>query len=309
MRVGISPSSFGASDRGAFDQLALHGVDYELNPHGRRLTEAEARDFLADKDGLLAGVEPLTRAVLAAASPRLKAIARVGVGTSNVDLEAAAELGIKVSNTPDAPTEAVAEMTLAALLALFRQLVPMDRDVRAGTWKKRLGRSLAGATVLVVGYGRIGRRSAELFAMLRARVLVCDPAIRAADLRPGEELVELRQGLARAAAVVLHADASRPIIDAAALEAVPDGCVLLNAGRGELVDEAAVHAALVRGKLGAAWFDVFRDEPYAGPLTALEGTVLTPHCATYTVECRSAMELAATRNLLRDLGLAPSAAR
>jgi len=125
MVVAISPSSFSALDSTPLNLLESAGVEIIPNPLGRRLTEEEIISHLEGVDGLIAGLEPLNRRVLSSAL-QLKSIARVGIGMDNVDLEAAKELGIKVSNTPDGPTRAVAEMTLAAMLSLCRQILPSN---------------------------------------------------------------------------------------------------------------------------------------------------------------------------------------
>ena len=149
--VAIGPSSFAESDPAPRRLLDAAGVHVRENPFGRRLTEEEIITQLDGVDGLLAGLEPLNRRVIASASPRLKAIARVGIGTANVDFEAAAEFGVKVSNTPDPPAQAVAEMTLCAMLALARQILPMNAALHAGKWEKAIGIGLSGATLLLGG--------------------------------------------------------------------------------------------------------------------------------------------------------------
>ena len=151
MRVIIAPSTFAAEDRGPLRILEEAGLEVLPNPVGRRWTEEETIRFLKGIDGLIAVLEPLSRKVLASTGRKLKALARVGIGLANVDQEAAKELGIKVSSTPDAPAEAVAEMTLAAMLSLLRDLKPMDVALHSGGWDKRIGRSACETKVLVVG--------------------------------------------------------------------------------------------------------------------------------------------------------------
>ncbi|MEN9678760.1 MAG: hypothetical protein RIS76_4656, partial [Verrucomicrobiota bacterium] len=150
LRVGIGPSTFAQEDQTPLRILQQAGVTVVPNPTGKRLTESEIIHFLQTErlDGLLAGLEPLNRRVLESARATLKAVARVGIGITNVDTAACRDLGIRFSYTPEGPTEAVAEMTLAALLCLARDLVPMDRALHAGRWPKMIGRSLRELTVL-----------------------------------------------------------------------------------------------------------------------------------------------------------------
>ncbi len=303
MKIGIGPSTFAQEDKTPLELLQRAGITVVPNPTGKRLTEAEIIAYLTGEklDGLLAGLEPLNRRVLEAAHPTLKAVARVGIGITNVDVAACRELGIAFSYTPDGPTEAVAEMTLAALLSLARELEPMNRALHAGQWPKQISRSLRELTVLVVGYGRIGRAVAAQLAALGCSLRVCDPFLPA-DAPCEFPRVELLAGLAEADVVSLHASGDRALLGANEFAAAKPGLIVLNSARGELVDEAALVAALEAGQVGKAWFDAFWKEPYTGPLLRFPQVLLTPHTCTYTRRCRLQMESEAVRNLLRDLG-------
>jgi D-3-phosphoglycerate dehydrogenase len=303
LRIAIGPSSFAEEDQTPLRLLQAAGVEIVPNPFRRRLSETEILTHLVDIDGLIAGLEPLNRRVLSAASPRLKAIARVGIGMSNVDQDAARDLGIKVSNTPDGPTEAVAELTLASLLCLARNIEASNRRLHAGEWPKTIGLSIAELTALVVGYGRIGRRVASLLAQMGASILICDPYLPAEASTAPFPRVSLDEGLAMADVVTLHASGDKPILGETEFSKVRKGLILLNSARGELVDEAALVRALESGQVGKAWFDAFWREPYTGPLAAFPQVLMTPHSATYTRRCRLSMESEAVRNLLRDLNL------
>jgi D-3-phosphoglycerate dehydrogenase len=283
--------------------LEAAGIEVKGNPFGRRLTEEEIIEHLKDVDGLIAGLEPLNRNVLSSAAPRLKALARVGIGVVNVDFDAAKEFGVKVSNTPEGPVAAVAEMTLTALLAIGRKLFSMNAALHAGEWTKSIGFGLVGTKVLIVGYGRIGRRVGELLRAFGAVVLVHDPYINDDSLLHGERLVSLNEGLAEAAVVSLHASGEDCLLNSDSFENMQDGVVLLNAARGGLVNEDALIAALESGKVSGTWFDAFWQEPYSGRLQEFEQALLTPHVGTYTEQCRRGMETTAVQNLLRDLGL------
>lgn len=300
--IAIGPSSFAAQDDTPLKILEEAGIEIIPNPYGRRLTEEEILTHLEGVDGLIAGLEPLNRRVLSSA-PCLRAIARVGIGMSNVEMEAARELGIKVSNTPDGPTEAVAEMTLAAILALIRGILPANTALHAGRWTKRIGRGLRGTEVLLVGYGRIGRRVSQLLRAFGSEIMVCDPFVDQSSVEDGIKLVSLEEGLRVAQVISLHASGSKSIIGKEQFEQMQDGVILLNSSRGELVDEEALIQALESGKVGSAWLDVFCEEPYNGPLTHYDQVLLTPHTSTYTRQCRLSMEMSAVKNLLRDLGL------
>ena len=300
LRIGITTSSFASSNRAPRAVLERAGVEIVDNPFGRRLTEQEAFEFLADKDGLIAGLEPLNKRVIENAK-RLKAIARVGIGIDNVDVEAAEEFHVKVSNTPDGPTMAVAEMTIAAALALSRQLFEINRKMHQGQWPKTISKGLAGQKILFVGYGRTGRKTADLMRPFGVKILVADPYLASSDLALGEQYVTLEEGIAIADIISLHASGNKTIIGKNEFELMKNGVILLNSARGELVSEEALIAAFDSGKLGGAWFDAFWEEPYKGRLLNYDNMLLTPHVCTYTEQCRLSMEMDAVNNLLRDL--------
>lgn len=303
MKVIIAPSTFAAEDDQPLRVLKDSGLEVLPNPVGRRWTEEEAIRFLEGIDGLIAGLEPLNRKVLASTGGQLKALARVGIGMANVDQQAAKELGIKVSSTPEAPAETVAEMTLAAMLCLLRDFVPMNESLHAGRWDKRIGRSVRETTVLVIGYGRIGRSFARLAKNLGAIVHVYDPFLTASDGVPDRIHSSLEEALPHADVINLHASGEYTIIAEPQFALMKHEVVLLNSARAELVSEAALVSSLESGRVSKAWFDAFWQEPYSGPLAKYPQVLMTPHVSTYTRWCRREMETQAARNLVRDLGL------
>lgn len=301
-KILITTSSFSSAADAELAQLRSAGYEVVLNPHRRRLSEDEAQALLrSDVAGMIAGVEPLTRRVLASAKG-LKVVSRCGIGLDSVDLEAARELDIEVLNTPDAPSGAVAEMTVGLTLAVLRRIAHADRQVRAGQWRSLMGRLLSAQVAGVVGYGRIGRKVAALFSAFGCRVLACDPAATAAA--PGVTLCGLDELLAQSDVVSLHlpiGPGSAKLINAERIALMKQGAVLVNVSRGGLVDEAALQQALAAGRLGGAALDVFEKEPYAGPLAALDQVVLTAHMGSAAEESRAVMEREAAANLVRAL--------
>ena len=302
MKIGVTTSSFGNPDDSPIRFLQGLGLEVILNPYGRRLTREEAVEFIRELDGLIAGLEPLDRGVLSEA-PRLKALARVGIGIENVDLSAAEELGILVSNTPDPPTFAVAEMTVAAILSMVRGLAKHDRVMRTGAWKKQVSSSLIGSVVHFIGFGRIGRKVATLLTPFEPKFLVTDPYIDSGTDLGNATLVSLDEGLAEADVITLHAAGDQVLLGSREFSLIKEGAIIANSARGGLVDEDALLAAMDRGHLGGVWFDSFWKEPYEGTLLQKESFFATPHVGTYSAPCRSMMETEAARNLVRDLGM------
>ncbi|MBI1321552.1 MAG: hypothetical protein GC168_21760 [Candidatus Hydrogenedens sp.] len=301
--IAIGATSFARHDDTPLQLLRAAGVDIRECPYPRRLSEAEAAALIQDADGWLAGGEVLGADALEAASGRLKAIARPGIDTGTIDCDSASRLGIAVSFTPEIAAEAVAEMTLSALLALTRKIVPLNASMHAGKWEPLDGVGLRGRKALVVGYGHVGRRVSELLQAFGCVVSVTEPNLNGNALPPGVPCVPLETGLAEADIVTLHARGAEALLDDAAFGAMKRGALLLNCAQAALIQKSALIRALESEIVSAAWFDCFWEEPYGGILGKYENVLLTPHCAARTPRCLSAMELQSAKNLLRDLGI------
>ena len=237
--------------------------------------------------------DQVDRALMEAAGPQLRVIANYAVGYDNVDLHAARDLGIVVATTPDVLTRATAEHTVALVLALLRRVAEGDRFLRRReTWPWAptfmLGTGVAGRTLGVVGYGRIGRAVAEL-----ARALGMQVVWTSRSPTPDPEWRSLGELLREADVVSLHlplTPETRRLIDADALSLMRPEAVLVNTARGAIVDEPALVAALREGRIAGAALDVFDEEPNVPEeLLGLENVVLTPHLGSATVEAREAM--------------------
>lgn len=254
--------------------------------------------------GLVAGVETYSAATLAQL-PNLRCISRTGVGIDNIDLSEAKRRDIAVLNTPDEPTIAVAELTLAMILALLRQLPKVDSMTRKYKWQRVTGHLLAGKTVGIIGLGRIGRKVAELVQAFGAIVIGVEPFPNEDWVRTnGLEIVDLPTLLAHADIVSIHASGTpqHPLyLGAAEFAQMKKGAWLVNMGRGNIVDDIALNEALTAGHLSGAGLDVFPNEPYRGPLCDNDQVILSPHQATLTIETRVAMETRAVKNLVRYL--------
>jgi len=243
------------------------------------------------------------------AFPNLRIIARTGIGVDNVDLAAATERGIVVTNTPDGPTESTAEHTVAMLLALAKRLPQGAANFAAGKWGPRsgplMGTEVRGKTLGLVGFGRIGRRVAEICRLaFSMRVLAYDPIIPAEQAASmGVELAELDRVLSEAHFLSLHAPATpetHKLMNTKRLGQMRRGSYLLNLARGSLVDEAALLEALDSGHLAGAGLDVFDPEPPSvdSRLRNHPAVVATPHMASVTFEGRERMEQMAVECLL-----------
>jgi len=300
LQVLISTSSFNLDNFTQLSDLENAGVEVKLNPFAARLTEDQVIELLGTETiGLIAGLEPLTKSVLQAAKS-LKVIARVGTGLDSVDLAAAKQLGITVLNTPDAPTKAVAELTLAHILGLLRNVSQADRQIRSGVWKGLMGSLLETKTVGIVGFGRIGKRVATLLSAFGASVIISDAQVEQSDY-PNVELDEL---CIKSDILSLHlpySEVTHHIINEKHLNLMKKGSYILNISRGGLVDEEALLTALKSGHLAGAALDCFEQEPYEGELSKLETVQITAHMGSYARETRDLMEREASQLLVNAL--------
>jgi D-3-phosphoglycerate dehydrogenase len=300
-KVLITTSSFSLGNFAQAKSLHDAGISLEMNPHGRRLSEDEVAELVAtDVIAILAGLEPLTDRVLSNAKS-LRVIARCGTGLDSVDLQAASRLGIDVFNTPDAPTQAVAELTIAHMLNSLRHISTTDSNMRSGKWTPTMGSLLATKTVGLIGVGRIGSAVAKLAQAFGARVIGFDPVVSSHN---SVELLSLDEVFNQADIVSLHVpinDQTHHIVNASAISRMKPGSIVVNVSRGGLVDESALYDALKSQHLSGAALDCFEDEPYSGPLLQLPGIHVTAHMGSYARETRDLMEVEASTNLVNGL--------
>ena len=304
MKVLISPSSFGEISNNPILLLQQNGYSIVQNPYSRKLTEAEVVELGKDCVGIIAGLEPLNSRVIDSL-PNLKCISRVGVGMENVDIEYANAKGIKVVNTPEGPTRAVAELTVGMIFSLLRRIPQADANMKKMIWKKETGNLLFGKTIGIVGLGRIGKLVAEMFRSLGNNVIGCDlyPDNMWAE-KNQVQLLDFKKVIQQADILTLHVPGSndkKPIITKTELEYCKKSLIIINITRGGVIDELALYDALIKGEIKAAAIDVFEEEPYNGPLTTLDNVILTPHIGSYASEGKLQMEIDSVENLINAL--------
>lgn len=303
-KIYVTLSTFSEYGTEPLRALEKGGFAFAVNESGKRMTPRQIIKAAGDATVLIAGVEPYD-AILLESLPRLKAICRCGAGVDNVDLAHAKAHGIAVFNTPAHPIEAVAELTVAMMLALVRRLPEQSQLIRARQWKRLKTHLLGKRKIGIIGLGRIGKRVAEILKVFGARLTGHDPyADKKWAKANGVTLLPLDALLDTSDIVTIHASQFQdsPLkLSAREIDRMKKGAILINCARGDMVDERALLDALKSDRLGGAGLDVFEDEPYKGPLTQLDNVVLTPHCATLTVETRVAMELEAAATAVRFL--------
>lgn len=289
-------------------QFEKVGIAIDMPNLVQQLSEEELIEIIGQYDGMIAGDDPVTDRVLAHGE-RLKIVSKWGVGIDNVDQQAAARLGIKVTNTPGTFGGEVADVTIGYLIMLARQLHKTDEAVRKGQWPKIQGRSLANTTLGIVGLGSIGfsvaRRALAMDMNVVGYEVVADAAARAN--RAGVEVLPFEDVLKRSDFLALCCpltNETHHIIDRTALETMKHGTSLINTARGGLVDEAALVKNLQSGRVRAAALDVFEVEPLPleSPLRWFDQVILGAHNSSNTLEGTLRVNELAMRNLFEGLG-------
>jgi len=292
------------------DDIAKEGVQY-LKTHtcyqidfSPRLDPEKVCEHISDCDAVIVRSATSIKGKILDSARNLKVIGRAGIGTDNIDVVTATERGIVVLNTPDANATTTAELAIAHMLSLCRQLPQADRSVRHGKWErsKFSGTEVTGKTLGIIGFGTIGRIVANRALGLKMKVLAYDPFVTDEVFSDaGVESLALEQLLSASDIVSLHCpliDSTRNLINADTIASMEPGARLINCARGGLVDETALYEALESGHLAGAALDVYEKEPPRdSPLFNLENVVLTPHLGASTVEAQTAVGVEIARQV------------
>ena len=305
-RVLVTPRSFGRHDPQLKTELEATVGEAIYNPFGRSLTSSEVQKLLPGCDGYIAGLDAIDRAALEAAD-RLRVIARYGVGVDRVDLEAARENGIVVTNTPGANSTSVAELAIGLMLSLARMIPLANQETRTGKPPRIQGVSLEGKVVGLLGLGAIGKLVARRLQGFDCTVLAYDPAVDAAAAQEvGAVLCLQEEVVTESDFLSLHVPVlpeTRGMVDACFLAQMKPGAFLINTARGELIDEVALFEGLRSGHLRGAALDAFAQEPPSedNPLFSLPQVIATPHMGAHTDGAANAMGWAALRDCVAVL--------
>jgi D-3-phosphoglycerate dehydrogenase len=270
----------------------------------------EAVEVLSGADAVLVNLFPMSAKVISRLD-RVKVISRYGVGFDNVDVEAATRKGIWVARVPDYCQEEASDQTIALLLGCIRKIAYKDRKIREGAWdlhKHQPTSRIAGKTLGIIGYGRVGKRlHAKMAAFGLGSILVCDPLEDQEGIRKsGATPVDLERLLRESDYVSLHVPLTpetRAMIGARELGMMKATAFLINTSRGPVVDEGALAGALESGRIAGAGLDVFQKEPLPedSPLKGLDTVILSDHASWYSVESEKELKTKAARNVARVL--------
>ncbi len=277
----------------------LGTVDYKPKDLAKAISEADAL--------IVRSATKVTKGLLSHAR-RLKLVVRAGVGLDNVDVQACEAKGIKVTTTPGASTNAVAELTIGLIICLLRNVGKGNSQMRNGIWDKKglIGKEAAGRTLGIIGYGRIGAGVGQKAAALGMKIIAYNPPPRHED--GIVKYVDTLDGLlAQSDVVTLHTvltPETKQMINKNSIAKMKDGAYIINAARGGLIDEAALYEACKSNKIAGAALDVYETEPYTGRLLELDNVLFTPHLGASTAEAQARIGEELVAILKKELGSA-----
>lgn len=293
-KILISAYPFCNNDKAPFLLLKKNKIKFDLNPKGRRLSENEIFRLLKNYDALIADTEPLTKKVLYA-TKKLKIISRVGIGLNSVDLIAAKKKGIKVAYTPDAPTDAVVELTLGLILNSIRKISEQNLLIKKKIWKRNAGFRIPHLKFGIIGLGRIGLKVAQSLKKLKAKKVFYNDITK--KKMCNFEFKSKNYIYKHCDVVSLHVPLTKithNLITKEEINKMKKDCILINTSRGEVINEKHLFNSLLKGKFYSVALDVFNKEPYFGSLRKFDRCTLTPHVGSMSLDCRNRMELEAT---------------
>ena len=286
----------------ALELLTQEGFELVFSSPGKMPRQSELRELLPGCIGYLAGVEPITAAVLEAAD-KLKIISRNGTGIDTIDLQAARHMNIEIVRAEGANARGVAELTLGVILGLIRSIPFSDARMKVGKWERRKGLELQGRTLGLIGCGKIGQLVSQLALAFGMKVLAYDPfPDRGFSPGPGFRFISLEEVLISSDIITLHCPEQadgRAILNSERVHRLKPGVYIINSARASLIDETAILEALQEGRIAGLALDVYgREPPDTGSLLTHDRVIATPHIGGYTSESVSRATLAAVENLL-----------
>ena len=309
-KILITPRSFGKTSNVPFEMLDKYNYEIIKNNTGNKYNEDELLEIIEDLDGIIVGLDPITKRVLEKGK-KLKVISKYGVGLDNIDLETAKKLGIKVTYTPGANNESVADFAFSLMLTLSRKVNKLDEIVRSNRWEKKIGTEIYGKTIGIIGTGAIGKGVASRATGFNMEILAYDiyPDEVFAN-KIGMKYVDKKTLLEKSDFITLHVpltDEMYHFIDNEELNLMKDSAILINTSRGGIVNEDALYNALKDGKIAGAALDVYETEPPTNnKLLELDNILLSPHCGASTIDATNRMGVIAVEGLVSILeGMEP----
>lgn len=288
------------------EYLESHACKVDLFPQGKKISQEELIQGVAEYDAIIVGIEKFTKAVIQA-SKRLKILAKHGIGVDNIDVKAASGRGIVVTNAPGTNSDAVADLTIGLFLSLARSIPFADRSVKEGGWPRMVGVEINGKVLGIIGLGQIGKRVAKRASGFDMRILAYDVFKDEAFARKwGITYVSLDEVLAESDFLSIHVPigpSTRGLIGERELNLMKKEAFLVNISRGGIVDEESLCRILKEKRIRGAALDVFTSEPPTGsPLLTLDNVILSPHMGAYTLEALRETGMACARGIVDVFG-------
>lgn len=304
-KVVITARSFGEADEKAYDCLREAGCEWVKLKEADGSIENQLKQEIVDADALIAGLEDIGADILGAAK-KLKVISRYGVGYDKVDIEAAKKKGVQVTITPGANGDSVADLAVALMLDVARNVTVMDCSVKSRDQRRPQGLEMYEKTLGVIGAGRIGQGVAQRCRGFSMRILACDVyEDEAFKERTGAEYVDLNTLLKESDFITIHSpltEETKNMISQPQFKRMKKDAIIVNTARGGVVDEAALYEALKAKEIRGAGLDATIEEPpYNSPLMHCENCILIPHAGAATKEASSKMSLMAAQNAVEVL--------
>ncbi len=300
-RILVTTHPFGEKENLPRQTLQNQGYEVRYNTIGRKYKKDELIKELKEfnPEIILAGTEKYDLETLSYC-PSLQCISRVGIGVDGIDFEECARKGITVLNTPDAPSNAVAELTLGHMLNMLRKIPYMDQKIRQGIWERHIGKDLSESTVGIIGYGRIGKLVyKKLSGFTPKAIYVNDIDKNQLKELDDSQIASLETILRESDIITIHIpldEKSKNLITKREFDYMKNEAALINTSRGGIIDEEDLVNWLMSNPLASAAVDTFLDEPYHGKLINLENCHLSPHAGSCTEKSRLDMELGAVLN-------------
>jgi D-3-phosphoglycerate dehydrogenase len=302
--IFVALSTFSEHNNAPKKMLENSGIKYKIHSSGKRITKSELLKEAIDASIIIAGVEIYDEEILSKLT-KLNCIVRCGVGTDNIDMNFAKKKNITILNTPDVPTLAVAELALSMFLSLSRNLLTQSNLMHEKKWIRVESHLLSNKTLGIFGFGRIGKKVAELCKPFNLKIIVCDPYCKVDDLLfYNVEKVTKEELLKKSDIISIHASNTTPgsyLLDEEDFIQIKKGAIVVNLSRGGMINEKSLYNYLLTREIAGAGLDVFENEPYSGNLCELTNVILTPHSATSTLETRTAMEVECVEKALKTL--------
>jgi D-3-phosphoglycerate dehydrogenase len=302
-KVLVTTFPFCKKDTTPIRLLKEANISFDINPYNRKMNTNELRELISEYDAIIAGTEIIDNSVFEKSS-RLKFISRVGIGLDGIDLLSARLKKIQISYTPDAPSLAVADLTIGLIISSLRSICLANNQLHLKKWDRVFGRRIENLTIGIIGCGRIGKHVLNYLQVFKPKKLLVN------DLYVDETLskilnfewVSKNEIYKNADVISLHLplnNSTKNLINKNTLLSMKQDAVLINTSRGGIINEQDLFDVLNLGHLSSAAIDVFEIEPYVGDLTKIDRCILTSHMGSMTEDCRTRMEIEATEEVIR----------